>query len=290
LDPATLDSLTGLEVRARHIVEGYLSGLHRSPLHGRSVEFAQYRPYAPGDELRHVDWKLWARSDRYYVKLYEEETNVRAHFLMDASGSMTYASRSPGKYSYGATLAASLAYLLLLQQDAVGLSVFGAEVRDRLPPAASPAALRAFCSVLEATTPGGETGLGSILPALAEEMPRRGMVVLISDLLAPTADILSAMRRLRYDGHSVVILHVIDPAEEQFPFDANVRFEGIEGEAAVQAEARQVAAAYRQAFAAAARELAAACRNHQIDYVRALTDEPFDVPLARLLLSAAGGH
>lgn len=290
LDPATLDSLTGLDVRARHIVEGYLSGLHRSPFHGRSVEFAEYRPYAPGDELRHVDWKLWARSDRYYVKLYEEESNVRAHFLMDASGSMGYGSRPPGKFAYGATLAASLAYLLLLQQDAVGLSVFDSAVRDRLSPAASPAALRGFCRILEATTPGDDTGLGYILPSLAEGIPRRGMVILVSDLLVPMADVAAALRRLRYDGHSVVVIHVIDPAEEKFPFHDNVRFEGMEGEGALQADARQLAAAYRGAFAAAARDLAAACQMQQIDYVQARTDEPFDAPLARLLLAGAGGH
>ncbi len=226
LDPETLSKIGGLELRARQVVEGYLAGLHRSPYHGRSVDFAEHRPYNPGDEPRHIDWKLWARSDRYFVKLYEEETNVRAYFLMDASGSMEYRSGAMSKYDYGATLAASLARLLLLQQDAVGLTVFGERVRTELPPSAIPAGLGAFCSVLEGATPGGRTDLGALLHGVAGRLRKRGLVVLVSDLLAPLEDLQSALHRFRYDGHAVILAHVVDPAEEEFPFDGQHALRG----------------------------------------------------------------
>jgi len=290
LDPATLSSLSGVEVRARHVVEGYLAGLHRSPLHGRSVEFAEHRPYMPGYELRHVDWRLWARSDRFYVKLYEEETNVRAHFLMDASASMGYGSGATTKFGYGAVLAASLACLLLMQQDAVGLTLFDAEVRAQLPPSSNPATLSEFCRLLEESALDRQTNLGSLLHTVADRMARRGLVVLVSDLLAPLEDILSALRRLRYDGHSVMVLHVVDPAERDFPFDGHVLFEDLEGAGSVPAEGRQLRAAYLDSFDRFRRAVQAACLREQVDYLMACADEPPAVVLSRFLSSRSGGY
>jgi uncharacterized protein (DUF58 family) len=290
LDPATLSSLSGLEVRARHVVEGYLAGLHRSPFHGRSVEFAEHRPYTPGHEVRHVDWRLWARTDRFYVKLYEEDTNVRAHFLMDASASMGYGSGGETKYDYGAVLASSLACLLLQQQDAVGLTLFDAEVRAELPPSSNPAVLSGFCRLLEENAPGRETNLGSLLHAVADRLARRGLVILVSDLLAPLDDILSAARRLRYDGHSAMLIHVVDPAERDFPFDGPVRFEDVEGTGNVLAEGRQLRAAYLESFGRFQRSLEEACLREGVDYVLACADEPPAVVLARFLSSRSGGY
>jgi len=290
LDPATLGSLSGLEVRARHVVEGYLAGLHRSPLHGRSVEFAEHRPYTPGHEVRHIDWRLWARTDRFYVKLYEEETNVQAHFLMDASGSMGYGSGEQTKYDYGAVLASSLACLLLTQQDAVGLTLFDTEVRAELPPSSNPAVLSGFCRLLEENPPGRDTNLGALLHGVADRIARRGLVVLVSDLLAPLEDILSAARRLRYDGHSVMLMHVVDPAERDFPFDGPVRFEDVEGAGFVHAEGRQLRGAYLDSFERFRQAVKDACLREQVDYAMACTDEPPAVVLARFLSSRSGGY
>jgi uncharacterized protein (DUF58 family) len=290
LDPETLSRIAGLEVRARHVVEGYLAGLHRSPFHGRSVEFAEHRPYSPGDELKHMDWKLWARSDRFYVKLYEEETNVRAYFLMDASGSMAYSSGPMSKYDYGATLGASLALLLLMQQDAVGLTLFDVRIRDELPPRATPARLRGFCRLLEQSTAGEATGLGPLLQQTAERLGRRGLVVLISDLIAPLADIVAGVERFRFDGHSVVVAHVADPAELEFPFDGNVRFEGLEGEGRLLTDARRVRRSYLEASERFRRSVREACLARECDYLLARTDEPLDVALARFLSSRAQGY
>lgn len=290
MDPEALSRIAGLEVRARHVVEGYLAGLHRSPFHGRSVEFAEHRPYSPGDEVQHIDWRLWARSDRFYVKLYEAESNVRAYFLMDASGSMAYRSGAMSKYDYGATLAASLAYLLLMQQDAVGLTLFDTEVRGELPPTASPARLQGFCRALEENEPRRQTNLGSLLHSIAERLARRGLVILISDLMAPLEGIMSALQRLRFDGHSVILVHLIDPAEREFPFDGNVRFEGMEAGGYLLTNARQVRAAYLESFHGFQQALEAACLRRQIDYLPAPTDERLDTALARFLTSQAGGY
>jgi len=287
LDPETLSRLGGLEVRARHVVEGYLSGLHRSPFRGRSVEFAEHRPYTPGVELKHVDWKLWARSDRFFVKLYEQETNVRAYLLLDASGSMGYGSGPMTKYDYGATIVASLACLLLAQQDAVGLVVFDSRIRDELPPSASEVRLQDLCRVLESHTPGGETDLGRLIHLIAERLPRRSMVILVSDMLAPLGATISALERLRYDGHAAIVVQVTDPDEEEFPFEGNVRFEGLESDVALPAEARRLRRAYLRAFEADRRALEAACGREKIDYAKARTDEPPSTVLGRLLLGAA---
>jgi len=289
-DPETLSRIAGLEVRARHIVEGYLAGLHRSPFHGRSVEFAEHRPYSPGYELKHVDWRLWARSDRFYVKLYEEETNVRAHFLMDASASMAYCSGPMSKYDYGATLAASLAYLLLMQQDAVGLTVFDADVRNELPPSSSPERLNAMCRLLEQRAPTGRTGLGGLLHQLAARLGRRALVILVSDLLAPLTDILSALHRFRYEGHSVIVVHVLDPAERDFPFDGSVQFEGLEAEGPLRTDARQLRPHYVASLQGFQEAVRAACLNRRADYLLAGTDERLDVALGRLLVAGAHGY
>lgn len=290
LDPETLGKIAGLEVRARHVVEGYLAGLHRSPFHGHSVEFAEHRPYTAGYELKHIDWKLWARSDRFYVKLYEQETNVRAYFLMDASGSMAYRSGAMSKYDYGATLAASLAYLLLMQQDAVGLSVFDTRVRAELPPTSSPAGLHGFCRLLEESPAEHETDLGGLLHQMAERFAKRGLVILISDLMAPLEDIFSALQRFRYDGHAVIVVHVVDRAEEEFPFDGNVRFTGLESGGELLTDVRQVRRAYLESFGRFERALQSACLQEQMDYLKARTSDRLDTTLARFLASRARGY
>jgi len=283
LDPEILSKVSRLALRARHVVEGYLVGIHRSPYHGLNVEFAEHRPYSPGAELQHIDWKLWARSDRLYVKLFEEETNLRAQFLMDGSRSMAYRSGAMSKYDYGATVAASLAYVLLSQQDAVGLRLFDTGARATLEPRATDAQLQPFCRLLAAHEPAGETDMGGLLQEMAPKLGRRGLVVLISDMVAPLPDLTAALRRFTYDGHAVVFAHVVDGAEEDFPFDGQLRFEGMEGEPAVRTDARQVRRDYLHSFRRFCQNLQKECLEQGADYVRLRTDRRLDLALSRFL-------
>lgn len=285
MDPEILNRVSRLELRARHVVEGYLVGIHRSPYHGLNVEFAQHRPYSPGAELKHIDWKLWARSDRFYVKLFEEETNLRAHFLLDGSRSMAYRSGAMSKYDYGATVAASLAFVLLSQQDAVGLHLFDTAVRAALEPRATDAQVEPFCRLLAEHNPNGQTDTGSLLREIAPKLGRRGLVVLISDMMAPLEDLTAVLRRFTYDGHAVVFAHVVDPAEEDFPFDGQVRFEGMEGGAALRTDARQVRRDYLDSFRRFCERLEAECAERRADYVRLRTDQRLDLALSRFLSS-----
>jgi uncharacterized protein (DUF58 family) len=282
-DPEILSRIAGLELRVRRVLEGYLAGTHRSPFHGLNVEFAEHRAYAPGQALQHVDWRLWARSDRLYVKLFEEETNVRAYFFMDGSGSMAYGSGAMSKYDYGATAAASLAGLLLMRQDAVGLTVPGAEGLHELQPSATPGQLRAFCGLLARHVPQGGAAFGPQLHGAAERLHRRSLVVVVSDFLGQMGDSVSALRRLRYDGHAVVVVHVVDVAEAEFPFDGLVAFEGMESDGSVRTDARQVRAGYLRGFHEFGRRLREGCLETGAEYVRARTDRAVSVTLAGML-------
>jgi uncharacterized protein (DUF58 family) len=228
LDPAVLARLGTLELRARTVVEGFLSGLHRSPYKGFSVEFAEYRQYMPGDDLSTIDWKVYARSDRYYVKKFEEETNLDCYLLLDVSASMGYGSRGITKLQYGAVLAASLAFLMNRQRDAVGLTTFDEGIVSMLPPSARPGHLRSVLLTLDRLALGRQTDVAKPLHLLAEGIPKRGLVILISDLLDEPERILDGLRHFRFRGTDVIVFHVMDPAERTFPFERATRFRDIE--------------------------------------------------------------
>jgi uncharacterized protein (DUF58 family) len=228
LDPAVVARLGTLELKARTIVEGFLSGLHRSPFKGFSVEFAEYRQYMPGDDLSTIDWKVYARSDRYYVKKYEEETNLDCHIVLDVSGSMGYGSREVTKHEYASCLAASLGYLMNRQRDAVGLTAFDERIVTRLPASARPGTLRGLLLALNRLELGAETNIAEPLHKLADTMPKRGMVVLISDLLDEPERVIGGLKHLQFRGTDVIVFHVLDPAEIDFPFDRATRFEDME--------------------------------------------------------------
>ena len=292
LDPKVLSRIAGLELRARLVVEGTLSGRHRSPMHGFSVEFAEHRPYSPGDDLKHIDWKVWGRADRYFVKLYEEETNLRTYFLVDSSGSMRYRSAEMSKYDYGCTLAASLAYLLLMQQDAAALMLFDSALREELPPSSSAAHLRTMCELMQRSDPSDRsddtrtgTNLGPVLHEVAERIGRRSLVILISDLLAPATEVNAGLNHLRYNRHEVIVWHVVDEAERTFPFDENVQFEGLESDERVRADSRQMREAYLREFNRFRTEIEDACGRLKADYCLADTSEPLDRTLSRFLAS-----
>ncbi|MEE2618973.1 MAG: DUF58 domain-containing protein, partial [Candidatus Poribacteria bacterium] len=215
LDPVALSRLGNMELVARLVVEGFITGLHKSPYQGFSIEFSEHRQYMPGDEVKHIDWKVYGKSDRYYVKKFEEETNLRAYIVLDASGSMNYkfSDQRLTKFQYGCYLAASLAYLMLKQRDSVSLTIFDQEIRNYIPPRSRASHLRAIISALEEAEPSGDTGISEILHSLAKRIIRRGLVILISDLLDQPTEILTALKHFRHRKHEIIVLHLIDEAE-----------------------------------------------------------------------------
>ncbi|OFW03893.1 MAG: hypothetical protein A3I61_07575 [Acidobacteria bacterium RIFCSPLOWO2_02_FULL_68_18] len=228
LDPAILARLGTLELRARTVVEGFLSGLHRSPFKGFSVEFAEYRQYLPGDDLSTIDWKVYARSDRYYVKKFEEETNVDCHLLLDISASMGYGSRGVTKLRYGSMLAAALAFLMTRQRDAVALTTFDEAIVTMLPPSARPSHLRSMLVTIDRIALGRKTDVSKPLHLMADAIGKRGVVILISDLLDDPAQVVEGLRHFRFRGNDVIVFHLLDPAERTFPFERAARFRDVE--------------------------------------------------------------
>ena len=283
-DPLVLAKIANMSLRARHVVEGLLSGLHDSPYRGYSVEFAEHREYVPGDEIRHIDWKAYGKFDRYFIKEYEEETNLRAYLLVDASASMDYGSEGLSKFDYSCYLAASLAYLMLRQGDDVGLVTFNAQVQRYIPPRGGVQHMRALASHLEATQPQGETHLDQVLRELAGKLTRRGMIIIISDLFDDPEVIMRALRYFRHQRNEVIVFHVLDKNELEFPFQRLTVFEDIEDTAVrVLSDPRAIRAAYLQHMEAFLAEYRRACRREAIDYSLFQTTTPLDVALTRYL-------
>ena len=287
LDPAVVARLGSLELKARTIVEGLLSGLHRSPFKGFSVEFAEYRQYIPGDDLATIDWKVYARSDRHYVKKFEEETNLDCHVILDASGSMSYGSGAITKFEYAQCLAASLGYLMNRQRDAVGLTAFDAGITTMLPASARPGHLRAFLITIDRLQPGRETDVARPLHQLADSLTKRGMVVLISDLLDEPERVVRGLKHFQFRGTDVIVFHVLDPDEIRFPFERATRFEDLETDEEVLAVPTVVRAHYLEAMGALVdrykRELGAC----GIDYCQLTTEQPLELGLLAYLSTRA---
>jgi uncharacterized protein (DUF58 family) len=283
LRPEVIKRIGRLEIRARHIVEGLLSGMHRSPYFGQSVEFLQHREYAPGDDLRRVDWKVWAKQDRLYVKQYEEDTDLRCCLLVDVSGSMEYGSGPLTKCDYAVTAAAALAYLLLRQQDAVGCAVFDNGIRQAIPLRTSTSHLTTIVRALETKEPRDKTQLYEVLARIAETYPRRGMMILISDLLVDPADTLRGLRLLRQLGHDVLVLHLMDDDELDFPFARPVRFEGLESDDHLTCNPRALREGYLQALDRFLETVRHGCARDNIDYALIRTSMPLDAALTAFL-------
>jgi uncharacterized protein (DUF58 family) len=285
LDPAVVARLAHLDVRARLVVEGFIAGMHRSPFHGFSVEFAEHRPYMPGDPLKNLDWKVWARSDRLLVKQYTEETNLRCHLLLDLSGSMGF--RSPraamSKLEYAQSLSAALAYLMLQQQDAVGLLLFAEHPLRYVPARAVRSHLDVLLKTLGGIQPQGRTRLGPALHELAERVKRRGLVVLLSDLMDSPAEVLRGLQHFRHRHHEVVVFHVLDPDEVDFPYTDTATFVDLESGARLTTEPWEIARRYRERLTAWTEGYRRACRENLIDYVPIDTRTPFDRALLAYL-------
>jgi uncharacterized protein (DUF58 family) len=283
-DPLVLARLSSLQLRARWVVEGIMSGIHRSRSKGFSVEFEEHREYSPGDDIRRLDWKALGKFDRYVIKEYEDETNLRAYLILDASASMDYASDGITKFAYGCILAASLAYLILRQQDAVGLATFSTEIDAFLPPKAKRAHFMEILRILEGQRPAGETAIGNILQQIAGKMTRRGMVILISDLLDDPENIMKGLRLFRFKGNDVIVLQLLDPAEQDLPFDGNILFEDMEDpHLQAIADPRVIQRAYRDTVNEFTARLRKECHDHSIDYQLFTTSTPLDRALVSYL-------
>lgn len=284
LTPEALRRLANLNLVSRWVVEGFISGLHRSPFHGFSVEFAEYRQYVPGDDLRFLDWTAYGRSDRYYVKKFHSETNLKAHLLLDTSASMGYAGGGgPSKLRWAACLTAALARIMTRQQDAVGLVTFSDRIQRFLAPKSSPRHLRDLITVLEGAVPRSETKTGETLHALAESVKRRGLIVLVSDLLDDPEVVLRGLRHFRHRKNEVIVFHVLDPFEVEFPFDGLADFRDMETGRKMQVLPIAVREAYLKAMEEFVGRFRQECREAHIDYQLALTSTPFDEYLARYL-------
>ena len=286
--PEVLSRISRLELRARHVVEGFVSGMHKSPYKGFSVEFAQHRPYVPGDDIRHIDWRAYAKADRFFIKEYEEETNMRVHLLLDCSGSMGYpehgGTKKMTKWDYAATVAASLAHLLVYQQDAVGLTLFDTDIRRQLPPSTNRASLADLAAMIESSAPSSKTDLKAVFPHLATKIPRRGMVVILSDLLTDVDSIVRGLQRFRYGRHDVLILHILDHDEIDFPFSDRTLFEGMEEiDQQVLTDPQSLRQSYLDALHAFIARIRRACLDFRIDYTLMDTSQGIDVALSTFL-------
>lgn len=287
LDPQTLAKLQGLELRARLIVEGYVSGVHRSPYHGFSIEFAEHREYVQGDDLRYVDWKVFGKTDKIYLKQYEEETNLVSYLLLDSSESMRFKSDlAPlSKLEYAQCLGAALAYLVLQQQDSVGLVTFDREVRALVRPSSNPSHLKQLLHVMERTVPERKTQTGPIFHDLAERLRKRGIVIILSDLFDDVASMMAGLKHFRHRRHEVIILHVLDPAELDFPFRSMTMFKGLEQLPDVLVDPVALREGYLAEFGAFVQAVKKGCRAQHIDYVQVRTDQNLDLVLSTYLAS-----
>lgn len=284
-DPRTLAKLQGLELRARTIVDGYVTGVHRSPYHGFSIEFAEHREYVPGDDLRHVDWKVYGKTDKIYLKQYEEETNLVSYVLLDISESMAFQGPDSAlsKLDYARCIAAAVTYLVLQQQDSVGLATFDREVRNLVRPSSHPSHLKQILHVMEEVESIKKTATGPIFHDLAERLKKRGLVLILSDLFDDVPAMLTGLKHFKHRRHDVAVFHILDAAEVDFPFQRTTLFKGLEELPDVLTDPRSLRKAYLAEFHKFQQAVERGCRAQNIDYVLMRTDQPLDVALSSYL-------
>lgn len=282
-DPDVLARISSIGLRARQVVEGTLSGLHRSPYRGANVEFAEYREYAPGDDLRRLDWRVFGRTDRYFIKQFEEDSNLRCALVLDTSASMAYGSQALNKYEYAATIAAAIAMLLIRQQDAVGLVLCDRDTREKLDPVATPSQMTRILELLERTVPRGETLLGATIAQLSEQLPRHSFVIVLSDLFTDEQTLADGLARLRFRGNETLLFHVLDRDEIELPFRDPVIFQDMEGTEEIYAEPWAFRQAYQQAVEEFRERMRRLCHEQRADYVPLRTDHPLSEALSQYL-------
>lgn len=284
LDPHVLQRIGPLQLVARQVVEGLRVGAHASPMRGFSTEFAHHRPYAAGDAVRHVDWRVYGRTQRYFVKLYDAETNFDVYLLLDASSSMRYGSGEITKLEYAKMLAASLAYLTIQQRDSVGLGVFDAELRSFVPPSSTRGVISTIGQKLEEAEPEPRTDVAAILHEFAQRIRRRSFIMLFSDLFVPEDEVIKGLDHLAFGNHNVSVFHTLDPQELELSFKGTCRFVGLEGEAEITTQPRRIAATYKREVDAFTHKLRRACERQHADYTLVNTRDPLEVVLTEYLL------
>jgi len=286
LDPEILNKINDLELKARQIVEGYITGLHKSPFHGFSVEFAEHREYVAGDDIRYIDWKVYAKSDRYYIKQYEEETNLIANILIDSSASMQYTSHNMTKYEYACYLATSLAYIILQQQDSVGMFIFDDTIQTTLPPSTNPGYLKDIAYSLATTTPLEKTNMNKVLQNICEQIRKKGIILIISDFFDDIDGILSALQQFCHKKHKIFLLHILDPDELYFPLKNTTLFENLEDiQSQLLINPRFLQKAYLKEVQDFIKKLKKGAISYSMTYNTITTDQPIDVTLRSLFLS-----
>jgi uncharacterized protein (DUF58 family) len=278
--PSVISKINSFELKARLIVEGFMVGLHKSPYHGFSVEFSEHRPYLQGDNIRDIDWKVFGKSEKYFIKQYEEETNLRSYILLDSSGSMNYKSEGNiSKYEYASTLAAALCYLMVKQQDAAGLTLYSDKVLKNYPPRASRAYLSQILKGLSTTEASSKTRTAECLDSIAEKIKRRGLVIIISDLFDDIKSVLSALKHFRYMKNEVIVFQVLDPVERNFSFGKDAVFHDMETDEEITTQPYQIQKAYRESFNEYISTIKNECLNANIEYNLIETSTPFDKAL-----------
>lgn len=283
LDPEVVGKLKGMELKARMVVEGFIAGLHKSPYHGFSVEFAEHRQYMPGDNIRDIDWKVYAKSDRYYIKQYEEETNLKAYLLLDCSASMGYSSGETIKLDYSSLLAASLSFMMLKQRDAVGLVTFDDKIRKYIPPRSKSGHMHVLLSELANQTASDKTDIAVALHEMAERISRRGLIVIFSDLLDDPDKIISGLKHFRHKKHEVILFHILDPRERDFAFPTEAVFKDLETGEELTTLPWQIKKHFQKATRDFSERIASECRQSRIDYHLIDTATPFDLALYAFL-------
>jgi uncharacterized protein (DUF58 family) len=283
LHPETIARISRLDLRAKQVVEGFISGMHRSPFFGHSVEFVQHREYVPGDDIRHLDWKVWSKTDRFFIKQYEEETNLRCTLVVDVSESMHYGRGALNKYNYGCTIAACLGYLLLRQQDSVGLITFDSDVRQILPSRSATNHLDALVKAMDVSRPREKTDIERILRRVAETVTSRGMVIIVSDLLIDRPPLFRGLEMLQHRRHDVLVFHVLDDDEMNFPFVGTTRFEGMEDLPQLTCDPRALRDGYIEALDEYMVEVRRGCSRQGIDYSLCRTSDYLDAVLSKFL-------
>lgn len=284
LQPAVVAQLANMELRARFVVEGFITGLHKSPYHGFSVEFTEHRQYMPGDEIKHIDWKAYGKTDRFYIKQFEEETNLKSYIIVDASRSMNYASKGNlKKFEYASYVAAALSFMMIEQRDAVGLTLFDEGIRVSLPPRATRSYLKEILKELESTQPANKTGTSASLNLIAEQIKRRGLVIVLSDLFDKPESVMTALKHFRHKGHEVIVMQILDPLERSFAFEGDAIFKDLETQEELMTQPWHIQKAYQQSMQEFLDFYKRRCRDNNIDYVLLDTGTPFDKALFQYL-------
>ena len=284
LKPDVLNRVNNLELKAKLVVEGFITGLHKSPFHGFSVEFSQHRPYNPGDSLRFIDWKVFGRTDRFYIKQYEEETNLKAYILLDVSKSMEFSSTAISKLLYGKYMASALTYLMLMQRDAVGMVLFDQAIKKILPPRSASSYLQPVLRELDQAVTGKDTDISQVLHSMAERIKRRGLIILISDLMDEPEKVISGLRHFRHNKHEVLVFHLLDPAEISFDFSGDVIFEDMETGEEMRTFPWYIKKEYQKRMNEFIDHYRKLCRDHRIDYQLMETSTSLDKVLMEYLI------